>query len=251
MKKLITAAIALMLLMSLFTGSASAETVTKEIFVGDLNSGVTGKAPFYFGESESNFFLSETIYPSRVLRDLKPGDIITKLTFYTNNGNEGSAWVNYDVFLLETSATALQEKIKTTDPGVTKVTVSNHFYDFTQTSVTVPLDTPYEYKGGNLVVIIKNIWQTPYDDIRFTSAPAEPLTDPDYYHISWSTIGSSAESYMTKHETAGAYLPNITFTVERAAVPETGDSTPIALMMGLALTAGAGFVYLNKRRKSY
>jgi len=106
-----------------------------------------------YGEYLRRGCYSQMIYPSNLFGSLKKGDKITKLTFYATS-NISSNWNNNTITLRlgETAETAVTSNdIMTANRNNCTQVFSGNITGGSNT-LTITLASPYNYRGGNLIV---------------------------------------------------------------------------------------------------
>ena len=194
MKKFLrTFAIAVAMLLPLM---ASAQTVT----VAD-GTGTNSYVPVY-GLYTDATQRTQSIYPQSMLSDLN-GMQITALHYYVSSGSSNN-WAT-GVFTVKMGITTQENLSSGFDNTTTLTTVyTGNLSASTTDGMSITLDTPFDYEGGNLIV-------------QFQLDAAVGYTNCYFYGLSNQTGGSryiQGSSYLTGAGTVQNFLPKVTFSVE-------------------------------------
>ncbi|MBQ3845233.1 MAG: DUF2436 domain-containing protein [Bacteroidales bacterium] len=166
---------------------------TGEITVAD-GTETSSYVPVY-GLWMDDYTRSEMIYPASMLEEMEGGEI-TSIKYYISTASSGSwAPATFNVYMMEVDATTLSTYYGSTNATV----VYSGALDGTGTEMTITLDTPYEYEGGNLLVGIEQPVVGTYHSCYFYGVTSN---------------GSSASGY------SGTSLPAVTFN-QRNFLPKT------------------------------
>ena len=166
---------------------------TGEITVAD-GTETSSYVPVY-GLWMDDYTRSEMIYPASMLEEMEGGEI-TSIKYYISTASSGSwAPATFNVYMMEVDATTLSTYYGSTNATV----VYSGALDGTGTEMTITLDTPYEYEGGNLLVGIEQPVVGTYHSCYFYGVTSN---------------GSSASGY------SGTSLPAVTFN-QRDFLPKT------------------------------
>lgn len=183
MKKFFTLIAAMLML------SASAETLT--VYDGDdYLAGV----PFNGSWVDEVGNKTQVLFPAADLTDMV-GKTITAITFYTEPEGCKLDGGLLDISLGETEVSVMSEYIT---EGLTKVgTCSFTALEDQVVEITINFDTPYEYKGGNLLFENVVVVPTDYQFVYFTGVKT------NYNCALVSSYGGTS---------ARQFLPKTTFT---------------------------------------
>ena len=175
---------------------ASAQTVT----VAD-GTGTNSYVPVY-GLYTDATQRTQSIYPQSMLSDLN-GMQITALHYYVSSGSSNN-WAT-GVFTVKMGITTQENLSSGFDNTTTLTTVyTGNLSASTTDGMSITLDTPFDYEGGNLIV-------------QFQLDAAVGYTNCYFYGLSNQTGGSryiQGSSYLTGAGTVQNFLPKVTFSVE-------------------------------------
>lgn len=137
-----------LLLLSLFALIAGAnQAEAKELTIYESATGTSCEIPLYAYNADTSGDRSEFVVPSSMLSAMS-GNTITDITFYCANFSWGTKIPKYMVYVKEVESATLSDFVGDTDATIVyegELSVSGNLMTFTFT-------TPYEYKGGNLLV---------------------------------------------------------------------------------------------------
>ena len=169
---------------------------TGEITVCD-GTATNSYVPVY-GLWVDDFTRSEMIYPAEMLEEMEGGDI-TSLTFYLSSPAT-AAWApaQFNVYMMEVEGTTLSSYYGSADATI----VYSGALDGTNATMTITLDTPYTYEGGNLLLGIEEPVEGTYKSASFYGIEATGASASGY--------NSSALANVTFNQRN--FLPKTTFT---------------------------------------
>ena len=138
------------------------------------------------------------------------GSNITSMTLYLTAASDKS-WDNeWNITLMETSATTLSEVMNVT----AGTTVTTTILDPTSAQITITFDTPFTYNGGNLLVDFESLYEGQWTTTYFYGVQTTSNTSILYYYDAWQDMWISNPQQ---------FLPKVTFTYEGGAPTPTGD----------------------------
>ena len=140
----------------------------------------------------------EMIYPAEMLEEMEGGEI-SQLTFYLSTPATG-AWAPdvFQVYFQEVEATTLSTYYTAANAQI----CYTGYLDGTGTTMTIVLDEPYQYSGGNLLVGIQETVNGTYKSASFYGVAATGASASGY--------NSGALANVTFNQRN--FLPKVTFT---------------------------------------
>ena len=153
---------------------------------------------FYYKNS-----VAETIY---LAEELNIGGQMQGLTYYNNFVTDLSA-MPVNIWIGETTQTDLSAYIPASQ--LTAVFSGNVDFPVGQNNINITFDTPYNYAGGNLVVLTERVLDTEYyssSDKFFNTA-----TELTARTISWQSDSIDFDPNAMEGGTTVANMPNVTF----------------------------------------
>ena len=172
-----------------------------EITVSD-GGGYNANLPIYGYYVDAEGTLGQMIYPATMLNPVKDAKI-TGVKFYADGtiGAEGAA---LQMSLMEVDAVGFE-----TATAMTGATVVAQGVSLTKGAAELEFvfDTPYEYKGGNLLVEVLVTEAGTYGSTYFQGTTTEYF--PSFYHYYW----------WYDNNYRSQFLPKATFTYEAAQAP--------------------------------
>ena len=198
------------------TTATAQETLT--VYDGQGQSNVVPAYIFYWDD----FTRSQVVFPAADLKVMKEGTI-TALTFYTDQTLEYTSVSTCHVYLMEvnyTEMTAFEPKGTVLYYGTLTVRADG--------TLTIELDTPYKYNGGNLLLGIENTTDSGYKNVKFYGQTG---------HSGASFAGYNSGSTDAVTGSVRDFIPKTTFTY----VPSGGVLVPkpINLAVSNITTNGA------------
>ena len=141
---------------------------------------------------------SEMIYPAEMIEEMTGGEI-TSLTFYLSSPATAT-WAPdvFQVYFQEVDATTLSTYYTAANAQI----CYTGYLDGTGTTMTIVLDDPYQYQGGNLLVGIQETVNGTYKSASFYGISATGASASGY--------NSSALASVTFNQRN--FLPKVTFT---------------------------------------
>ena len=141
---------------------------------------------------------SEMIYPAEMLEEMEGGEI-TSLTFYLSSP-ASAPWSPdvFQVYFQEVDATTLSSYYTATNAQISYT----GYLDGTGTTMTIALDEPYTYGGGNLLVGIQETVNGNYKSASFYGIPATGASASGYNSSSLAGVTFNQRDF----------LPKVTFT---------------------------------------
>ena len=145
-----------------------------------------------------DFTRSEMIYPAEMLEEMEGGEI-TSLTFYLSTPAT-TAWApaQFNVYMREVTGTTLSSYFGSADATI----VYSGTLDGTGTTMTINLDTPYTYDGGNLLIGIEEPVEGTFKSASFYGVAASGASASGYNSSSLSSVSFNQRDF----------LPKVTFT---------------------------------------
>ncbi|MBO7529687.1 MAG: DUF2436 domain-containing protein, partial [Bacteroidales bacterium] len=169
---------------------------TGEITVAD-GTATSSYVPVY-GLWCDYYTRSEMIYPAEMLEEMEGGEI-TSLTFYLSSP-ASAPWSPdvFQVYFQEVDATTLSSYYTATNAQISYT----GYLDGTGTTMTIALDEPYTYGGGNLLVGIQEIVNGNYKSASFYGIAATGASASGYNSSSLAGVTFNQRDF----------LPKVTFT---------------------------------------
>ncbi len=169
---------------------------TGEITVAD-GTATSSYVPVY-GLWCDYYTRSEMIYPAEMLEEMEGGEI-TSLTFYLSSP-ASAPWSPdvFQVYFQAVEATTLSSYYTAANATI----AYTGYLDGTGTTMTIVLDEPYTYEGGNLLVGIQETVNGNYKSASFYGVAATGASASGY--------NSSALANVTFNQRD--FLPKVTFT---------------------------------------
>ena len=136
----------------------------------------------------------EMIYPAEMLEEMEGGEI-TSLTYYISSASTGSwAPATFNVYMAEVDATTLTAYHGTTGATI----VYSGALDGTGSTMTINLDTPFNYSGGNLLVGIEEPTVGTYHSCSFYGVSATGASASGYSSSSLSAVTFNQRNFLPK-----------------------------------------------------
>ena len=174
-----------------------------DLTINDGNS-TNNYVPIY-GYKANYDFKSQIIIPKASLEDIS-GRNITQFTLYASQSSVNWGDARYNVYLNEVENTTYASS-PVFESWVTKV-CSNAELSISGNKMVVVLDTPYEYKGGNLM-------------IGFESTATGTSGTSTWYGVS-GTNNAAYYYYLTSYTTSRTgFLPKMTIRALSSTLPAT------------------------------
>ena len=169
---------------------------TGEITVAD-GTATSSYVPVY-GLWCDYYTRSEMIYPAEMLEEMEGGEI-TSLTFYLSSP-ASAPWSPdvFQVYFQEVDATTLSSYYTATNAQISYT----GYLDGTGTTMTIALDEPYTYGGGNLLVGIQETVNGNYKSASFYGIAATGASASGYNSSSLAGVTFNQRDF----------LPKVTFT---------------------------------------
>ncbi len=163
-----------------------------------------------FGYCNDGMQENQFIIPASQIAAMN-GSNITSMTFYLSEVGT-SSWDNeWNITLMETSATTLSEVMNVT----AGTTVTTTMLSGTSSSFTITFDAPFAYNGGNLLVDFESLYAGSWSTAKFYGVNTESNTSILYYYDAWQGMWITAPQQ---------FLPKVTFAYEGGApVPPVGN----------------------------
>ena len=119
-------------------------------FVNETATGSTYYIPFYYNTGSNSFIKSQFIIPSTYVTAAQ-WSTIERLTFFYNSATSNYGTSNFSIYMAEvdnTTLSAMADWTTLTEVYTGTVSVANN-------TMTINLDNPYTYLGGNLLIGFK------------------------------------------------------------------------------------------------
>lgn len=183
-----------------------------------------------YGNGTTNNRYVEVIYPSTMLEDMN-GATINAIKFYCKS----NSYVNGKKFKVEVGESATQSNFGSPiNSGLTEVATNVNLAGGI-TEFDIVFSTPYNYKGGNLVV-------------KLTQTAAGSSDKSTFYGI--SQTGAAYTSWAISNTNVQNFMPKITFDYEPATLePYAAKVTPESIAFG-NLNVGSTAVTQNVTLKN-
>ena len=209
----------MLLLVVLATQNANAEEIT--VYNGTATN---QRLPMYV-YCFDDYTRSQYVIPAADLDDME-GSTITAIKYYTSYANTYTTKSSVDVYLKEVSGTTISAfEDKGTATIVYQGTVS-----FANGETTITLSTPYDYKGGNLLIGCENATDAGYFNMFFYGQTVNGA----------SVSGSNGSSTANAPSTQQNFIPKTTF-VYTEAVTNTPKPTDLTVTTVTASAATIGW----------
>ena len=192
-----------------------------EIF-GEEGEGGSGSVTVADGETTNNYVPvyglyaddyqeSQIIYPASMLADMN-NNLIKSLTFYASQNTDNWQGSEFEVYFLETDATEL-----VAGDGFVPLSTMTKVMDQTALHInggkmTVTLDNPYTYHGGNLLVAVVGVNPVYYSSSYWYGVTVDGASINGY-------SGAGVESIMSIAQRN--FIPKTTFAYEEVGIPVT------------------------------
>ena len=185
-----------------------------ELFVGDSTlvkwklagqGGFTGEITVADGTATSSYIpvyglwmddytRSEMIYPAEMIEEMEGGEI-TSLTYYISSSASGP-WSGdvFNVYMMPVDATTLSSYYTSADATI----VYTGSLDGQGTTMTINLDTPYTYNGGNLLIGIEETVCGTYKSCSFFGVDAPGASGSGYSSASLSAVTFNQRNFLPK-----------------------------------------------------
>ncbi|MBQ6083112.1 MAG: choice-of-anchor J domain-containing protein [Bacteroidales bacterium] len=166
-------------------------------FTGELtvaDGTVTNSYVPVYGLWADYYTRSETIYPAEMLEEMEGGEI-TSLVYYLSSPATG-AWAPdvFEVYMMEVDATTLSSYYTAANAQI----VYSGYLDGTNATMTIELDTPYSYNGGNLLVGIQEIVKGTYKSATFTGITATGASASGYNSSALASVTFNQRNFIPK-----------------------------------------------------
>ncbi len=183
-----------------------------------------------YGNGTTNNRYVEVIYPSTMLEDMN-GATINAIKFYCKS----NSYVNGKKFKVEVGESATQSNFGSPiNSGLTEVATNVNLAGGI-TEFDIVFSTPYNYKGGNLVV-------------KLTQTAAGSSDKSTFYGI--SQTGAAYTSWAISNTNVQNFMPKITFDYEPATLePYAAKVTPESIAFG-NINVGSAAVTQNVTLKN-
>jgi len=219
-----------MLLMALFMPWKAHAQETLTVYENETET--SNKSPIYWYFFDA-FSRAQTVFPASDLADMD-GGTITAIKFYTSFTSAYTSDKNVDVYLAEVASPSISSFVALANTtNVYHGTISLVLVDG-KAQVTIELETPYEYHGGNLLFGCDNEEKGTYKNVSFYGKTT-----------SGASVYGSASTYGGATADQSNFLPKTTFTYTPAggvscAKPKSLNTVDItAHTATLTWTAGA------------
>jgi len=165
---------------------------TGEITVAD-GTATSSYVPVY-GLWCDYYTRSEMIYPAEMLEEMEGGEI-TSLTFYLSSP-ASAPWSPdvFQVYFQEVDATTLSSYYTATNAQISYT----GYLDGTGTTMTIALDEPYTYGGGNLLVGIQETVNGNYKSASFYGIAATGASASGYNSSSLAGVTFNQRDFLPK-----------------------------------------------------
>ncbi len=199
----------------LWTLAAFIPAVAKEQLTVYEDGAVTNQYVPVYGYYADAFLKSEYVVDASLLADMD-GKYITNLTWYLSTPASAAWGVTFQVFLKEVESTTLADWQCSADDLVWEGVL-----DGTGSTMSIELDTPYKYGGGNLLVGVYGITKGTYSKAFFYGETVEGA----------SLQGHNASSLDAVNTNQRNFVPKTTFDYASAVVSKptnlsVSDITP-------------------------
>ncbi|MBO4724289.1 MAG: DUF2436 domain-containing protein, partial [Bacteroidaceae bacterium] len=165
---------------------------TGEITVADGTQTST-MVPVY-GLWMDDYTRSEMIYPEEMIEEMMGGEI-TQLKYYISSSATGPWTGNvYNVYMMEVDGTTLSSYYTSANAQI----VYTGGLDGQGTDMTIALDTPYLYNGGNLLVGIEETTTGTWKSCTFLGVTATGASAAGYSGSSLSAVAFNQQNFLPK-----------------------------------------------------
>ncbi len=188
----------MMLFAVLFSFTARAQK-TLTVYEGTQTSRTIPAYTYYFDD----FTKSQFVIPADALAEMN-GSTISQITFYTTSDNMPYTTLSeVDLYLMEVDYTT----ISTFEPKESATIAYHGTLNFVAQMggglLTIELDTPFKYEGGNLLVGLENTTDAEYKSVYYYGQEAEGASI-------YGANGTSLEAITTANQQN--FIPKTTFT---------------------------------------
>ena len=165
---------------------------TGEITVADGTQTST-MVPVY-GLWMDDYTRSEMIYPEEMIEEMMGGEI-TQLKYYISSPATGPWTGNvYNVYMMEVDGTTLSSYYTSANAQI----VYTGGLDGQGSDMTIALDTPYLYNGGNLLVGIEETTTGTWKSCTFLGVSAQGASAAGYSASSLSAVAFNQQNFLPK-----------------------------------------------------
>ena len=165
---------------------------TGEITVADGTT-TSSYVPVY-GLWMDDYTRCEMIYPAEMIEEMEGGEI-TSLTYYISSASTGSwAPATFNVYMMEVEGTTLSSYYGSANAEI----VYSGSLDGTGTTMTINLDNPYTYTGGNLLIGIEEPVEGTYHSCSFYGITATGASASGYSSSSLSAVTFNQRDFLPK-----------------------------------------------------
>ena len=180
---------------------------TEELTVHD-GTATNAYVPVY-GFYADAYLKCQTVYPATELAAMA-GNSITSLTYYATSPAP-EAWIGtFQVHVVEVA----DATISSFNDLSTATLVYEGTLDGTQSTMTIPFTTPYNYQGGNLLVSVSLTTTGSYKSITWGGETVNGASVQGYSYSGFNAISATQQNF----------LPKTTFTYEASDVDVTTNA---------------------------
>ena len=196
------------------------------VTIGDVENNTTTPSYYYPVRSKAYYNISQHYYLKDEIN--KTNGFITELAFHVYSSNDSYDYSrNIEIYLLSSDETYFNAGETVAVSSAKKVFSGNIKFEGSNNWVSVPLTTPFEYNGNNILVCINDITgsQTDNTDGNLTFSVLETTQARSIYqsNINTATFGTTPYTPTVQNETKTPInqVPFIKFTFGDGAVAET------------------------------
>ena len=195
-----------MTLVALFAMTAGAWAEELTVHDGTATNSYVPVHGFY----ADAYLKCQTVYPATELAAMA-GNSITSLTYYATSPAP-EAWIGtFQVHVVEVA----DATISSFNDLSTATLVYEGTLDGTQSTMTIPFTTPYNYQGGNLLVSVSQTTKGNYKSITWGGETVNGASVQGYNYSSLGAIPATQQNFLPK--TTFTYeLPNVDVTTNAA-----------------------------------
>ena len=166
-------------------------------FTGELtvaDGTVTNSYVPVYGLWADYYTRSETIYPAEMLEEMEGGEI-TSLVYYLSSPATAT-WAPdvFQVYMMEVDGTTLSSYYTAANADI----VYTGYLDGTAATMTIELDTPYQYNGGNLLVGIQETVKGTYKSATFIGITATGASASGYNSSALASVTFNQRNFIPK-----------------------------------------------------
>ncbi len=175
-----------------YAGNHNPTRAAEELTVSD-GTATDAYVPVY-GLYADAYLKCNIVYPAEMLADMN-GGVISSMKFYITSP-AGGAWdpAHFVVYMMEVPGTTVSAF---TEPENATVVYEGSL-NGTGSEMVVTFDTPFEYKGGNLLVGVNNTVVGTYKSATFCGTVVDGASVQGYSYSSLSAITPTQHSFIPK-----------------------------------------------------